>query len=67
MLRSNLIKQIDHPVRWAEAITALAQNGVVNITEVGPGKVLTGLNKRINKALNSQAIQSLDAITALKG
>jgi [acyl-carrier-protein] S-malonyltransferase len=67
VLRSNLIKQIDHPVRWTEAVTAFATNGVESITEVGPGKVLTGLNKRINKALNCRAIQSLDAIAALKG
>ena len=66
VLRTNLIKQIDHPVRWSEAVTALAENGVTSITEVGPGKVLTGLNKRINKSLSSQAIQSLDAIAALK-
>jgi len=66
VLRTNLIKQIDHPVRWTEAVMALAESGVENITEVGPGKVLTGLNKRINKTLNSQAIQSLDAIAALK-
>jgi len=66
VLRVNLIKQIDHPVRWTDAINAMAQNGVESVTEVGPGKVLTGLNKRINKALNSQAIQSLDAIAALK-
>ncbi len=67
IIRENLIKQIDHPVRWTEAVTQLAENGVENITEVGPGKVLTGLNKRINKSLTCQAIHTLDAVTALEG
>ncbi len=67
IIRENLIKQIDHPVRWTEAVTQLAENGVESITEVGPGKVLTGLNKRINKSLSCQAIHSLDAVTALEG
>jgi len=65
VIRGNLIKQIDHAVRWTDGVTQLAANGVENVFEVGPGKVLTGLNKRINKALNCQAIQSVGAIEAL--
>ena len=65
VIRDNLIKQIDHAVRWTDGVTQLAANGVENVFEVGPGKVLTGLNKRINKALNCQAIQSVGAIEAL--
>ena len=65
VIRENLIKQIDHAVRWTDGVTQLAENGVENVFEVGPGKVLTGLNKRINKALNCQAIQSVSAIEAL--
>jgi len=65
VIRGNLIKQIDHAVRWTDGVTQLAANGVENVFEVGPGKVLTGLNKRINKALNCQAIQSVSAIEAL--
>ncbi len=65
VIRENLIKQIDHPVRWTEAVTQFANNGVESVFEVGPGKVLTGLNKRINKSLNSQAIHTIDAIAAL--
>ena len=61
----NLIKQIDHPVRWTEAVGQLAAGGVENIFEVGPGKVLTGLNKRINKTLSYQAINSVNALEAL--
>jgi [acyl-carrier-protein] S-malonyltransferase len=65
VIRENLIKQIDHPVRWTDAVLQLANNGTENIFEVGPGKVLTGLNKRIHKALSCQAIQSVSAIQAL--
>ncbi|MEH6344416.1 MAG: ACP S-malonyltransferase [Bermanella sp.] len=65
VIRANLIKQIDHAVRWTDGVTQLAEKGVKNVFEVGPGKVLTGLNKRINKALNCQAIQSVSAIEAL--
>ena len=65
VIRENLIKQIDHPVRWTEAVTGLVESGVENVFEVGPGKVLTGLNKRISKGLSCQAIQSVSAIEAL--
>ncbi len=65
VIRVNLVKQIDHPVRWTQAVLQLADNGVENLIEIGPGKVLTGLNKRINKTLSSQAINSLEALLAL--
>ena len=65
VIRANLVKQIDHPVRWTDAVIQLAQNGVEKIYEVGPGKVLTGLNKRINKELSYQAVHSVSAIESL--
>lgn len=65
IIRENLIKQIASPVRWTQAITQLADNGVENLLEVGPGKVLTGLNKRINKALNCDAINNVESLQAL--
>ena len=65
VIRTNLIKQIDHPVRWTDAVIQMAQNGVEKIYEVGPGKVLTGLNKRINKELSYQAVHSVSAIESL--
>lgn len=65
VIRANLVKQIDHPVRWTDAVIQLAQKGVEKIYEVGPGKVLTGLNKRINKELSYQAVHSVSAIESL--
>ena len=46
-IRDGLTRQLYQPVRWVEVIQALAQKGVDALIECGPGKVLTGLNKRI--------------------
>lgn len=50
-LKDALLRQLYMPVRWTETILYLSDQGITNIIEVGPGKVLTGLNKRINKNL----------------
>jgi [acyl-carrier-protein] S-malonyltransferase len=47
-----LIRQIDGPVRWEETVRLLASRGVTHALEIGPGKVLAGLAKRIAKALD---------------
>jgi [acyl-carrier-protein] S-malonyltransferase len=44
-----LVQQVDHPVRWEETVRAMAAEGVTHILELGPGKVLAGLVKRIAK------------------
>lgn len=64
-IRKNLVKQIASPVRWTQSVQLLADNGVENLLEIGPGKVLTGLNKRIAKHLNSQSINSVDSLQGL--
>lgn len=46
-IRDALVRQAWHPVRWVELVTALADRGVDHFVEVGPGKVLTGLIRRI--------------------
>jgi [acyl-carrier-protein] S-malonyltransferase len=48
-IRDALVKQIESPVRWVETINKIASDGVLTLVESGPGKVLTGLNRRINK------------------
>jgi len=48
-IRELLVKQVDHPVRWEECMQKLLQIGVDMVWEVGPGKVLTGLLRRINR------------------
>lgn len=51
-IRHALAAQLYSPVRWAETIMSFSNKGVSTIIECGPGKVLTGLSKRINKQLN---------------
>ena len=63
-VRTMLIEQLDHPVRWIEGVQFMASQGVKRIVECAPGKVLTGLSKRIAAEVECLAIQdtaSLDA------
>jgi len=67
-IREALVEQLDHPVRWIETVRFLVAQGVTRIVECAPGKVLTGLAKRIAPDLEGLAVQdcaSLDA--AVKG
>jgi [acyl-carrier-protein] S-malonyltransferase len=54
-VRDRLARQLHSPVRWAETVQRLAAEGVSLVVEAGPGKVLAGLNKRIDKNLESVA------------
>ena len=65
IIKQNLIAQIASPVKWTQTIRVLAEQGVESVLEVGPGKVLTGLNKRIEKSLNNQVVNTPDAINSL--
>lgn len=46
-IRDALVKQLFSPVRWVETIGRMVESGVTSVVECGPGKILTGLNKRI--------------------
>lgn len=61
-IRDGLIKQLYMPVRWVEIIHTIQEMDISNIIECGPGKVLTGLNKRIDKTLSLQSICDLATI-----
>ena len=50
-MKDLLVQQVDHPVRWEETVLAMASDGVTHILEIGPGKVLAGLVKRIAKQI----------------
>ncbi len=51
-IRSALVRQLYSPVRWVETVRELARRGVRRVVECGPGKVLAGLNKRIDRSLD---------------
>ena len=55
-IRGALQRQLYLPVRWTECVQALAADGATRIAECGPGKVLAGLVKRIDKSLEARAI-----------
>ena len=64
-LRSLLISQIEKRVRWRESILYMINNGVKQFIEIGPGKVLSGLVKRINKDVKISSINSQSDIESL--
>lgn len=61
-IRSALVQQLSQPVRWAATVAKLAESGVLNMAECGPGKVLAGLNRRISREISTSALISMDAI-----
>ena len=65
-LKSLLIKQIENRVRWRESILNMINSNVDHFIEIGPGKVLSGLVKRINREVKINTINSLEDIENLK-
>lgn len=63
-IKDALVRQLYQPVRWVEIIQAMASKGVLRILECGPGKVLMGLDKRIDKSLTHAALTDPDALDA---
>lgn len=63
-IRDALRRQLFMPVRWVEVIQAMGAQGVATIVECGPGKVLVGLNKRINKEMAT--FETLDPDSLMK-
>ncbi len=65
-LKMLLIDQIENRVRWRESVDHMISNGVNHFIEIGPGKVLTGLIKRIDKNVKTNTINSESDIKNLK-
>ena len=65
-LKSLLIMQIENRVRWRESVINMTNNGVNHFIEIGPGKVLSGLVKRINKTVKINTINNQEDIENLK-
>ncbi|EGG95210.1 Malonyl CoA-acyl carrier protein transacylase [gamma proteobacterium IMCC1989] len=64
MIKQRMIEQIYHPVLWVDCVNALLAQGVTKAVECGPGKVLSGLVKRIDRSIVSIATDSPEAIAA---
>ena len=58
-IKSSLIQQLENPVLWAKSILEMKNKGINHFIEVGPGKVLQGLNKRIDRSIISQGVDSI--------
>jgi len=66
-VRSLLVQQVCAPVRWDESVEELARLGVESYIEIGPGKVLSGLIKRIAKGAGTQQVDSVASLRNLVG
>ncbi|WP_447750852.1 ACP S-malonyltransferase [Pseudomonas nicosulfuronedens] len=65
-LKRDLLAQLYSPVRWVESVQLLAEKGVTDLVECGPGKVLAGLNKRCAKGVITHNLDSADAFGATR-
>lgn len=65
-IKEGLVKQLYSPVLWTKSVATLAQNDVMTIVECGPGKVLSGLNKRIHESAKLFNLNSAESMTALQ-
>ena len=65
-IKDLLVKQIESPVLWRESVIYMIKNGVTNFIEIGPGKVLSGLVKRIDKTVKVNSINKLEDLNDIK-
>ena len=63
-IKDALVRQLYSPVRWTETVALLVREGITESAECGPGKVLAGLAKRIDKAAVCAALTSQEAVDA---
>ncbi len=65
-IKKHLIEQIEKPVRWRESINYMLNSGVNKFIEIGPGKVLSGLVKRIDRNANLNQVNNLNDLKNIK-
>jgi [acyl-carrier-protein] S-malonyltransferase len=66
LLRDALVRQVSRPVRWQESVKRMREDGVTLCVEIGPGKVLAGLIKRIDGSIKSVNVQTPDDFEAAR-
>jgi [acyl-carrier-protein] S-malonyltransferase len=64
-IKELLVTQVDHPVRWQESMEKMLAAGIEQFLELGPGKVLSGLMKRINRGAAIQSVEKTEQIKEL--
>jgi [acyl-carrier-protein] S-malonyltransferase len=67
MIKEELLRQLCNCVRWQDSVQYMISNGVTRFIEIGPGKVLTGLIKRINKDVSTVNISDAEAVKTSTG
>ena len=65
-IKDALVRQLYNPVRWTESVQSMSEQGIEKLIEVGPGKVLTGLTKRIVKTLDAVAVNDSASLEAVQ-
>jgi len=65
-IKEELLNQLSHCIRWQHSVEYMAQEKVTTFYEIGPGKVLSGLIKRINPELRTLSISSTEEVSRLK-
>ena len=65
-IRNRLKQQIFQPVRWVDVVRHMVNAGIENIVECGPGKVLTGLNRRIDRSLTAACLDNDTTLQEIK-
>jgi [acyl-carrier-protein] S-malonyltransferase len=66
-IRENLVSQMSSAVLWSTTIERMVREGVAQIVECGPGKVLSGLNRRIDRSIDSANISSTESLDSVIG
>ena len=64
IIRKNILNQLENPVLWSATIVKMIQNGMTEFIEVGPGKVLNGLNRRINTEIITHNFDTMEHLNA---
>jgi [acyl-carrier-protein] S-malonyltransferase len=65
-IKDALVRQLYNPVRWTETVQKMHDQGIEKLFEVGPGKVLTGLTKRIVKTLAAEAVNDTASLNSVQ-
>jgi len=59
-IKKNILNQLEKPVLWINIIRQIIQNGMINFFEIGPGNILSGLNRRITKETNTYNFDKME-------